>query len=173
METKYKIMKKSILKNSSFLLIFGLLWIPNIVNSQELKLTKKELKEASKAKKINKYKALGTLLENRRFVFEADSRSDAQNYYGRVSADSNYIRVDSLTAFIQFEGFTGWSKAPPQTWEGSIVSWELVKNDKRIDYELQFKISTVIENYYIFIDYDSTAKLEIGRKIYLGYIKQL
>ena len=154
-------------------MILGLLWIPNIVNFQELELTKMELKEASKAEKVNKYKALGTLLESRRFVFEADSRSDAQNYYGRVSADRNYIRVDSLTAFIQFEGFTGWSKAPTQTWEGSIVSWELVKNDKKLDYELQFKISTVIENYYIFIYYDNTAKLKIGRKIYLGYIKQL
>lgn len=166
-------MKKSILKISSFLLILGLLWIPNTVNSQVLKLTKKELAEASKAEKVNKYKALGTLLESRRFVFEADSRSDAQNYYGRVSADSNYIRVDSLTAFIQFEGFTGWSKAPTRTWEGTIVSWELVKNDKKTDYELQFKINSVIENYYMFIDYDNTAKLKIGRKIYLGYIKQV
>jgi hypothetical protein len=173
METKYKIMKKSIFKNSSLLLILGLLWIPNIANSQELKLTEKELKEATKTEKVNKYKALGHLLESRRCVFEADSRFDAQTYYGRVSADKNYIRVDSLNAFIQFEGFSGWSKAPAQTWEGSIVNWELVKNDKKLDYQLQFKINTVSENYDIFINYDNTAKLKIGKKIYLGYIKQL
>jgi len=166
-------MKKSILKSSSFILIIGLLWIPNIVNSQELKLTEKELKEATKAEKVNKYKALGNLLESRRCVFEADSRFDAQTYYGRVSADRNYIRVDSLNAFIQFEGFSGWSKAPTQTWDGSIVNWELVKNDKRLDYQLKFKISTVSENYYIFINYDNTARLKIGGKIYLGDIKQL
>jgi hypothetical protein len=157
-------MKKSILKISSFFLILGLLCIPNIINSHDLKLTKKELKEASKAEKVNMYKALGTLLGSKRFVFEADSRSDAQNYYGRVSADRNYVRVDSLTAFIQFEKFTGSSKQTPQTWEGRIASWELVENDKKLYYELQFNISTVIENYYIFIDYDSTAKLKIGKK---------
>jgi hypothetical protein len=164
---------KSILKSSSFILIIVLLWIPNIVNSQESILTKKELKEATKTEKVNKYKALGNLLESRRCVFEADSRYDAQTYYGRVSADRNYIRVDSLNAFIEFEGFTGWSKAPTQTWEGSIVNWELVKNDKKLDYQIQFKINTVTENYDLFINYDNTAKLKIGRKSYLGYIKQL
>jgi hypothetical protein len=116
-------MKKSLLKSSSFLLIVGLLWIPDIVNSQELKLTKKELKEASKTGKVNKYKALGTLLESRRCVFEFDSRSAAESYDGRVSADRNFIRIDSLTAFCQFEDYVGIPKAPLRTWEGSIVSW--------------------------------------------------
>jgi hypothetical protein len=173
MKTKHKIMKRSILKNSRFLLILGLLWIPNIVNSQNLKLSRKELKEASKAEKVNKYKELSTLLESRRFVFEADSKSQANDYLGRISADRNYVRVDSLTAFIQFEKWIGNSKVPVQTWEGNIVNWELVKNDKKLYYNLQFKISTVIENYYLFIYYDSTAKLKIGSTSYLGYIKQL
>jgi hypothetical protein len=167
------IMKKSVYQISKFILILGLLWIPDTVNTQDLKLAREQQKEVSRTEKIIKYKALGALLENRRFVFKADSRSDAEHYYGRVGADRNYVRVDSMNVFIQLEGWSSKPKPPSKMWEGSIVSWELVKNEKNLYYDLQFKINTVIENYYMFIDYDSTAKLKIGSLIYLGCVRQL
>ena len=173
-------MKKSILKISSFFLILGLC-IPNIVNSQDLKLTKKELKEVRKAEKVNKYKALGTLLESRRFVFEAEYRGDG-TYVSpdggvdvspdRLNLGRNYIRIDSLIASVQFEGW-GPKPKPPQPWDGNIENWELFKNDKKLSYDLQFTISGMTKNYYISVDLYSSAKLKIGKEVYYGNIKQL
>jgi hypothetical protein len=161
-------MKKSTLKISDFFLILGLCWISIIGNSQDLKLDKKEKKEARKAERLKDYEALGTLLESRKFVFEAD-RISSQMFNNRISPDHNYIRFDTLSAFIQFERTIKSKK--PLTWEGNIVGWELEKNDKKLYYDLKFNISTVTQNYYMFINYDSSANLRIGGFMYLGYIK--
>jgi hypothetical protein len=166
-------MKKSILKISSFFLILGLC-IPNILNSQDLKLTKKELKEVRKAEKVNKYKALGALLESRRFVFEAEYRGQGGTEVSpdRLNLGRNYIRIDSLIASVQFEGW-GPKPKPPQPWDGNIENWELFKNDKKLSYDLQFTISGMTKNYYISVDRYSSAKLKIGKEVYYGNIKQL
>jgi hypothetical protein len=181
MKTKYLLMKKSILIISSFFLILGLC-IPNIVNSQDLKLTKKELKEVRKAEKVNKYKALGTLLESRRFIFEAEYRRGSGTVVSpdggtdispdHLNLGRNYIRIDSLIASVQFEGL-GPKPKPPQPWDGNIENWELFKNDKELSYDLQFTISGMTKNYYISVDHYGSAILKIGKEVYCGNIKQL
>jgi hypothetical protein len=165
-------MKKSIFVFSRMFLVLGLCWISIISNSQNLKLTKTELKEARKAEKVNNYKTLDAILESKRFVFEADYRSVQALNLDRVSQGRNYIRIDSLIAFVQFEKLSGKPK-PLKPWERKIDSWELYKNDKKLSYDLKFKIIGVTQYYYMSIDYYSDAKLRIGNYTYYGSIKQL
>ncbi|MGD0341417.1 MAG: DUF4251 domain-containing protein [Bacteroidales bacterium] len=135
----------------SLFLITGFLGISIIGNSQEQKLSRQEIKEAKKAQLVANFYALDTLLNMRTFVLEADF---LQNKYGTrvpVSSDLNFIKVNRSNGILQTgSNFgMGYNGIGGVTAEGSISSWKLFKDDKRLIYTLQFSLFTELGHYDI------------------------
>jgi hypothetical protein len=105
---------KSVFKFSTVFLILGLCWINIIGNSQDLKLNKKEQKEARKAERLKDYEALGALLESRKFAFVTDR---AQGTTGATVY--NVVQVAEARVFARCEDpkntFGGFSGAADNT----------------------------------------------------------
>jgi hypothetical protein len=140
-------MKRVILKTGWLFLTIVFSCISYSSNAQNIKLSKQEMREAKKAELFANYNALGTVLESKRFVLQADF---LQNQYGEridVTSILNFIKVDSLNGVLQ----TGFNSSNPGfngvggvTAEGRISQWKLVKNPKNMSYFLRFGMVTNI-----------------------------
>ena len=184
-------MKKSVFKISSFFLILGLYGISIICNSQDVKLNKKEKKEARKAERLKDYEALGTMLESRKFVFAVDR---VQSTTG--AKISHVIRLDGLRILValdnpkntsgRFSGATDNSTPSIGTtglfFEGDIGRWELTKNSKNLSYSTEFEVNRTgsygdVYEIIMNIHADKSASVEIkslgGSNIYANYAGQI
>jgi len=178
-----------------FLLALGLSWICINGNAQELKLSKKEQKEAMKAEKLKGYQALDSLLESRKFAFVTDR---VQGNIG--STVYNVIQVDEARVFVRCDNpkntsgrFSGEADNTTPLigptglfFEGDIFNWELSKNSKDLSFIIKFDVNTTGSNtgifyeVYININPNKTAGVEIKSRYgiyvyanYLGNIKTL
>jgi len=188
-------MKKSEFNISKFFLILGLSWICIIGNSQDLKLNKKQKKEAIKAERLKDYEVLGPLLESRKFMFATDR---VQGTTGEMAY--NVVQVDEPKVFVRCETLkntSGWNSGvrdnstPPVGstglfFEGDIYRWELSKNPKNLSYSIKFEVQTTGGNPGTFyeigmnINTNKSANIEIKSKgghmvysNYLGHIRTL
>ena len=154
-------MIKSLLNISGFLLLPVLLLISNNGNAQDIK------KGASEEDRVNKYKLLGTLLESRRFVFEREDTLTPDLAKFQPGNSLVFMEVDSLRIFVHFVIESG----KIMTWRGFIENWQIDRNDKLLNYDLQ--ISANNETQILFnlsVNYSSHAKLISAGAIYYGYI---
>jgi hypothetical protein len=102
-------MKKSVFKIGRFFLVLGFSWICITGNAQEVKLSKKEQKEAMNAERLKNFDKLDTLLASRKFAFVTD------RVQGSTGATVyNLIQVDEARVFVRCEnpkntsgGFSG------------------------------------------------------------------
>lgn len=181
-------MKKSVHKISRFFLIIGLSLIYIIGNSQDLKLSKKEQKEAIKDEGLKEYEALGPFLEGRIFAFETNrlqSTTGATVY--------NVVQVDESKIFVRCEdpkntsgGNSGVrdNSTPPigptgLFFEGDIDGWKLSKNSKNLSYTIRFEVRTTGSNpgipyeIYMNINSNKSSNIEIksrgGHMVYSNY----
>jgi hypothetical protein len=170
-------MNNLILKVSSFLLIPGLCCVSVIGNYQDLKLTKKELKEAKKTEKSKNFEALGTFLESRKFLFESNIKKNREGLTVAINPSINYFKVDSLSINMNFEtaGLTWMTNVAQyfnsQPKEGDIYHWELLKNSEKFNYYLTLRAnidypftSTFSFTVRIYADKSAMVRLNSGRK---------
>lgn len=182
-------MKKSVFMIGRFFLALGLSWICINGNAQELKLSRKEQKEAMRAEKLKGYEALDTLLESRKFAFVTDR---IQGNIG--STVYNVIQVDEARVFVRCDNpkntSGGFSGARDNTtplvgptglfFEGDIYNYELSKDSKNLSYTIKFDVNTTGSNtgnfyeIYININPNKTAGVEIksryGNYVYANYL---
>lgn len=175
-------MKKSTYKMSSLFLTLGFCWITLNSNSQDIKLSRQEQKEAKRAELVANFQVLDTLLERKTFVLEADY---LQNQYGNriiVPAMLNFIRVNSSRVVLQTGSNVnpGYNGVGGVTAEGNLNRWSLVRNFKNLSYNLQFSVVTNIGIYDVAmtISADNFAQATItglsrGKLIYEGHLAAL
>jgi hypothetical protein len=182
-------MKKSVFKIGRFFLVLGFSWICITGNAQEVKLSKKEQKEAMNAERLKNFDKLDTLLASRKFAFVTD------RVQGSTGATVyNLIQVDEARVFVRCENpkntSGGFSGARDNTtpiigptglfFEGNIDSWELSKNSRNLSYSIKFEIYTTgnttgtYYEIYININPNKTAGVEIksryGNYVYANYL---
>lgn len=145
-------MKMNLNKISLFL-IFGLIWICQNGNAQDRKLTRQERKEVRKAQMTANFYVLDSLLNSKSFVLEADY---LQNKYGDripVVSNLNFIKVDGSYGILQTGSIAGlgYNGVGGVTAEGSLGSWEINKDPKKLSYNLRFSLFTNLGQYDIFM----------------------
>jgi hypothetical protein len=146
----------------SLFLVLGFLGISINGFSQNQKLSRQERKEARNAQSAANYYVLDTLLNSKTFVLEADF---LQNKYGDripVSSNINFIKVNNTDGVLQTgSNFgVGYNGVGGVTAEGSIGSWEITKNPKRLYYSVHFTMLTNIGTYDIFMTVNSANQAE-------------
>lgn len=138
----------------SLFLVIGFFGISVNGNSQNIKLSRQEKKEARKAELAANFTILDSLLNARSFVLEADYLRD---YYGEVMpvlSTLNFIRVNDKTGVLQTgSNFRfGYNGVGGVTAEGNIESWEIFKNFKNFSYTIRFSLSTNIGHYDVLLN---------------------
>lgn len=133
--------------------ILGFFWISLDSNSQDIKLSRQELKEMRRAQAFANFNALDSLLNGKRFVLEADF---LQNEYGNripVSQDLNFVKVDESTGILQTGSNFGmaYNGVGGVTAEGSVGSWKINKDYKKLTYNLKFSLFSNLGNFDIFM----------------------
>jgi hypothetical protein len=146
----------------SLFLVLGFLGISINGFSQNQKLSRQERKEARNAQSVANYYVLDTLLNSKTFVLEADF---LQNKYGDripVSSNLNFIKVNNTDGILQTGSNYGIGNngVGGVTAEGSIGSWEITKNPKKLYYLIRFNVLTSIGNYDIFMTVNSANQAE-------------
>jgi hypothetical protein len=175
-------MKASILNLEKWFLAIGLLLISVYGNSQEVKLSKEEKKEAKRDKEYYNFQVIDSMLKNRNFVLEADY---LENQYGNripVLSAVNFIMVDSLRAVLQTgsNSLYGSNGVGGTTAEGSLSSLRITKDLKNLSFFLRFTVTSEIGVYDVFmtIDKNKQARATIsgltrGKLVYVGRIQTI
>ena len=137
----------------SLFLVFGFLSISLYTNSQEIKLSRQERKEVRKAQLAANFYILDSLLNSKGFVLEADY---LQNKYGNrvpVVSSLNFIKVDKSNGVLQTGSSSGmgYNSVGGVTAEGSIGTWKIYKDSKKLIYTLHFSLHTNLGHYDIFM----------------------
>jgi len=145
-----------------FALSMSLLIVNGLIG-QDIKSAKESRKEVSRKKKEeriakieNEYKLTKKLLNSRKFVLEAQHLSNNRGGQIPVSANLNFISIDSIHAIIQVGSpeRVGSNGVGGVTVEGRISNWKFAKDDKRKIFNL---FMTVQSNFGI---YDITMRVD-------------
>jgi hypothetical protein len=146
-------MKTLKMNKVSLFLVIGFLGFSIIGNSQDNKLSRQERKEARKAQMVANYYTLDTLLNAKTFVLEADFLQDKYGNRIPVASNLNFIKVNNLDGILQTGSNygIGYNGVGGVTAEGSIGSWEISKDPKKLFYTVHFSMITNIGNYDIFM----------------------
>jgi hypothetical protein len=141
----------------SLFLIFVLSWISIDSSSQDNKLTRQEKKEVRKAQMAANFYLLDSLLNSRSFVLEADYLQDGYGMRVPVTSTLNFIKTDKSNGILQTGSNSnmGYNGVGGVTAEGSIGSWKIDKDSKKMMYSLKFNLLTNIGNYDIFMTVSS------------------
>jgi hypothetical protein len=171
------VMKKIMIKIGRLILAGGFLMIPLIINSQDIKFTRQEKKEARAAERLANFHALDSLIEGKNFVLEADF---LENQYGNrhpVSSVLNFVKVEPQRVVMQIgsNSYLGYNGVGGITVEGNMERWKIYKNIKRSSIALQFTVTTNLGTYDISmtVNADNSARAVIsgytrGKLIYSG-----
>jgi hypothetical protein len=171
------VMKKVMIKIGRLILAGGFLMIPLIINSQDIKFTRQEKKEARAAERLANFHALDSLIEGKNFVLEADF---LENQYGNrhpVSSVLNFVKVEPQRVVMQIgsNSYLGYNGVGGITVEGNMERWKIYKNIKRSSIALQFTVTTNLGTYDISmtVNADNSARAVIsgytrGKLIYSG-----
>ncbi len=121
------------------------------LNSQDIKLTRKEQKEAKNAELAANYQTIDTLLKDRSYVIEANF---LENQYGNrrpVSPILNFIKVDPSKVTLQIGNNTGlgYNGLGGITTEGRMENLRIYRNPRRLTYSIQFSVITNYATYDI------------------------
>jgi hypothetical protein len=177
-------MKKSVFNIGSIYLILGLCLISIEDKTQDIKLLNKERKEARKADMVVNYEALGIILGNRKFVFEADYEQELWGEKIPVPPMFNFIRVDSTSVSMQF-GDIRYSYLEGRTnpySDGVISQWNLYKNEKQLNYTIEFRVFSTgpverFTDFIMFINNDKSVMVKASRgksnSFFCGHIKPI
>ena len=98
----------------------------------------------------------------RSFVLEADFLQDRNGIRIPVPSNINFIRVDGTEGVLQTGNYTGmgYNGVGGATAEGSIGTWEITKNQKKLYYTVHFSLNSNIGNYDVFLTVNSVNHAE-------------
>jgi hypothetical protein len=175
-------MKTSTVKLGSLFLAIGLLLVSFNSNSQDIKLTRQEKKEARKIVQYTNFQALDSMITGRCFVLEADY---LENQYGNrtpVLSSLNFVMVDSSNVVLQTgsNNRIGSNAVGGTTAEGNMTNLKIDKDLKNLSYSLAFSVTTDIGFFdiYMTINSDRYARATItgltpGKLTWDGHIETL
>lgn len=175
-------MKTSTIKLSSLFLTIGLLLISFNSNSQDIKLTRQEKKEARRVVQFANFQVLDSMLERKGFVLEANF---LENQYGNrtpVMSDLNFIMVDTSNVVLQTGSNynPGYNGVGGTTAEGSLEHFKIVKDLKNLSFSLRFTVVTNIGIYDVSmtINSDRYARATIsgltrGKLVFDGRVESI
>jgi len=175
-------MKTSKLKLEYLLLTIGLFLVSFNCNSQEIKLSKQEKKDAERAQQYLNFQALDSLLKNKCFVLEADWLDNGYGVRRHVMSDINFIMVDSQKAVLQTGSSInmGWNGVGGATAEGNISGLKIERNEKKLTFFLRFTVVSNIGFYDVAMTIYSNnnaratiSGLTPGKLVYDGKIEAL
>ena len=175
-------MKTSTVKLCSLFLTIGLFLISSNSNSQDIRLTRQEKKDARRVIQYANFQVLDSMLEGRSFVIKADF---LENQYGNripVTSVLNFIMVDSSHVVLQTGSNSniGYNGVGGTTAEGSIGRLKIEKNLKNLTLSLQFTVNTDIGVYDVSVTINSEryaratiTGLTRGKLIYVGSVETI
>jgi hypothetical protein len=131
-----------------------------VFSQDDIKPTRKEIKEAKKLQMVANYAVIDSLLTRRVFVLEADY---LRNKYGEmvsVMSNVNFIRVNQTTGVLQTGSVFsfGSNGVGGVTAEGEIGTWELNKNPKNLTYTVRFSLQTNIGHYDVLLNVSANTR---------------
>jgi hypothetical protein len=179
---KKRIMKTIKRNLKRLLLILGFFLVTVYSNSQDIKLTSQERKEAKKARLTASFYALDSLLNSRSFVLEADYLQNKYGYRVPVVSTLNFIKVDVSNGILQTgtDFGNGYNGVGGVTAEGNIGGWKIVKNYKTFSYTVSFNLITIIGHFDVTmnVNADNNATATItgttsGRLTWNGHLKTI
>lgn len=160
-----------------------------LLNAQESSATikqdsilKKSRKEIRRAKMDADYQRTKQLLTSKKFVLEADWLSSQTGPKVPVTANLNFILVDSAEAVIQTGNnfSTGLNGLGGTTATGTINTYEVRFNDGKRSLSLKMEVSTSIGHFTIFANITPSANctatlggMRAGKLIYYGQLVPL
>jgi len=149
-------------KSVSLFWILGLLFISLNSYSQQGRLSRQELKEVRKAQRAADFYALDSLLNARSFVLEADFLQNKIGDRINVVPTLNFIKVDESKGILQTGSNSrmGYNGVGGVTAEGSIGKWVVYKDEKHLNFRLQFSLFTNIGYYDIFMTISSDGRAQ-------------
>jgi hypothetical protein len=141
----------------SLFCILGFFLISLNSNSQDIKLSRQERKEARKAQMAANFNVLDSLLNEKSFVLEADYLQNGYGYRVPVVSGLNFIEVNNSYGILQTgSNFRmGYNGVGGVTAEGIIGKWEVSKDFKKMSYTMQFSLLTNIGHYDVFMTVSS------------------
>ena len=173
-------MKKSNSTIRSLLLAIGFCLISFNGQSQDVRLTGQDRRDARNAEMYINYRIIDSLLTSQRFVLTADYLENRYGDRAFVQPMLNFIRVDSSQAVIQTGSSTnfGYNGVGGVTAEGHINSYKIVRDTKTLSFYVQFSVITTIGIYDVAmnISSDNNVRATItgltpGNLIYTGHLE--
>jgi hypothetical protein len=171
-----------------YLILLSLLIFTGILPAQETvkdTLSRKELRQKRKTEKNilrqKQYELMYQLLEERRYVLEAEFIQDHRLNWASVNPLINFVMVDSSGMIAQLGalGLAGVNGAGGSTGKGTIRTYKLSKHDKDKTFSLVMGVDMNFGHMDICIDVDAggeaKADLSFGYShlIYNGHILQI
>lgn len=158
-------MKTDKYKTGSLLLLAFLLIKPAVMEAQEAKLSRQELKEIRQARLEADFHILDTLISSRNFVLKADYLRTRDGVLVPVPSGLNFIMVNMDEGVLQTgsNSGNGYNGVGGVTAQGKIGKWDLSKDSKKLTFTLRFSMLSTIGNYDVlmFIGADGNAAATI------------
>ncbi len=174
------VMKTLNLKLERVILLLGLIFISYSSYSQDIKLSRKEQKDAKRDKAYYNFQVLDTMIQNRNFILEADYLENEFGNRRPVLSNVNFIKIDSTEAVLQTGNSTGmgFNGVGGATAQGTIQGLKIDKNLKNLSFYLRFTVMTNIGIYDVTMTVysDRYARATItgltpGKLVYVGRIE--
>ncbi len=165
MQITINIMKTIYMKIAGLLMLSGLFLASSAGYSHDNRLSRQEMKEVKKARMAESFYFLGSLLDRKTFVLEADFLENTYGYRLPVTSTLNFIIVEESKGVLQTgaDSRMGYNGVGGVTAEGTVKGWKLLKDPKKMVYRLHFNLMTNIGTYDIFMtitaDYRATATI--------------
>ena len=146
---------------------------------QDKKAAREAKKQEQRTKLEKQFQMTSSMIENQRFVLEADWLS---NQYGEripVTSNLNFIRIDTSYAVLQIGSNygVGYNGVGGVTAEGRLTTWKVHKNEKKLSYTVQANVMTSIGIYDITMmvsaDGRTNATITGTRRGQLNYTGQI
>jgi hypothetical protein len=175
-------MKKLSFYSGSLLFVIGFTLISYSSKAQDVKLSKQEKKDLEQAALYANYNAMDTLIGRKTFVIEADYLQDLTGNRVFVNSVLNYILVDSLKAVLQTgsNSRSGYNGVGGVTAQGNIQNYKVVKDPKKLTYNVSFTVMTNVGIYDVTMDISANTNasatisgLSRGRLTWYGRFQNL
>lgn len=148
--------------------------------AREKRRLMKELKKEQEAEEAARKSEIVTwMVENQRFVLEADRLRDKYGNTSYVSSMINFLAADSLSGVIQIgsDRYVGLNGVGGITVDGRISRYEFSQNEKNGTYHVSYYLGSPTGNYdvnmVVFPDGRAQAAVSStwpGQLNYLGYL---
>lgn len=175
---KIKFMRRIVLLAVALLLVVPV--FSQELSKKEQRKLNKELKKEQQAKENEMMSALvKVMLENQRFVLEANQLRDKRGSMVNVSSTINFVAVDSLEGVLQIgsNAYVGMNGVGGITEEGTVANYEYSLNERNGSYNVKYFLRSPGGNYDVQMVVYSNGRADAtisstwpGRLTYSGFL---